>query len=851
MATLISTNDITRIQASVSQRRSLYNALVCSGVALAVYAAFMVAGSWQGQPIMPLDDAYIHFQYARSIATGQPYAYNPGLPPTSGATSFLYPYILAIGYLIGFTGLNLGWWATGVGALALATSAHLIYRLSREFAPEGIAWLMSVVFILSGEYIWHAVSGMETALVVALTLWTLYATVRRDVRLTAVAGMLLALIRPEGGMLAVIAAAVVLYQAMQTIPVQNRLGIPRLWLWRREWLWLLLPVLALGMQPLVNALITGTAVASGNAAKSLFGMIPFDLGVISGRLWDNFSRMELQLTGLRAAREPGYYAPILFLPALLGLLALFRWRRFAALVLSAWLLLGFAAIATLDTAFWHFKRYQMPLIALLYPLAAWGIAYVLRRRPRSSRLITLLAMVTLLLFVPLSTLQFVGHYRLNTGYVAAQPLQMANWLRDNTPEDSIIAVHDVGMMRYMGGRTTVDMVGLTTPGAADYWRNGPGSVGEFLEQVRPDYIASYGVGHGLGLGYLENTDLYAEALIRFPVTLDPTSNVALAAEVQGIYRPNWETTTQTPYPVIINLVTPYIANMQMIETVDVADLESERRHDYRWSSSAPLGGFPTEYNQFDSLGCVVLIGTPCALMDGGRHINGEESFTLHLTAGQSAILITRVHAANVGEIDVYVDDTKIATRLIPSLPGSWTEIPTLIPAQYVSENTRVRIVPRTAGDYMPYMHWAYQGEPTAISLSSAPLGTYQDGAIEVFDPALGYSVSEAGDYALEPVWYWRTDGRSTGNLKMFVHVLDESGQIVTQSDMYPGAGALPPANWIPGSFRERITLEFRQPPPGRYTIVMGLYEAVTITSLMPVGGDEFGRLVIGEFTVDG
>ena len=86
---------------------------------------------------------------------------------------------------------------------------------------------------------------------------------------------------------------------------------------------------------------------------------------------------------------------------------------------------------------------------------------------------------------------------------------------------------------------------------------------------------------------------------------------------------------------------------------------------------------------------------------------------------------------------------------------------------------------------------------------------------------------------------------------MFVHVLDADGHIVTQSDMYPGAGALPPANWIPGSFRERITLEFRQPPPGRYTIVMGLYDAVTLTPLMPVGGDEFGRLIIGEFTVDG
>ena len=51
---------------------------------------------------------------------------------------------------------------------------------------------------------------------------------------------------------------------------------------------------------------------------------------------------------------------------------------FIALMIIAWLLLGIAVISTLDTAFWHFKRYQMPLIALNYPLAIWGIAEVMR-----------------------------------------------------------------------------------------------------------------------------------------------------------------------------------------------------------------------------------------------------------------------------------------------------------------------------------------------------------------------------------------------------------------------------------------------------------------------------------------
>ncbi len=81
------------------------------------------------------------------------------------------------------------------------------------------------VFIgLSGEYIWHFVSGMETALVVVLTLWTLYAVVRRKRALDGrrcLGLTLLALMRPEGGMLAVIAAASVVLSGHADDPRQE------------------------------------------------------------------------------------------------------------------------------------------------------------------------------------------------------------------------------------------------------------------------------------------------------------------------------------------------------------------------------------------------------------------------------------------------------------------------------------------------------------------------------------------------------------------------------------------------------------------------------------------------------
>src|SRR5215218_6857551 len=61
-------------------------------VTLAVAAAFYVpallrTGPWPA----PLDDVYIHFDFARSIAQGHPFEWIPGNGYSSGATSLVYP----------------------------------------------------------------------------------------------------------------------------------------------------------------------------------------------------------------------------------------------------------------------------------------------------------------------------------------------------------------------------------------------------------------------------------------------------------------------------------------------------------------------------------------------------------------------------------------------------------------------------------------------------------------------------------------------------------------------------------------------------------------------------------------
>ena len=61
-----------------------------------------VLGTWSA----PLDDVFIHFDFARETARGKPFQWSPGAGYSSGGTSLLYPFVLAVGYLLGFRKLD-------------------------------------------------------------------------------------------------------------------------------------------------------------------------------------------------------------------------------------------------------------------------------------------------------------------------------------------------------------------------------------------------------------------------------------------------------------------------------------------------------------------------------------------------------------------------------------------------------------------------------------------------------------------------------------------------------------------------------------------------------------------------
>src|SRR6185312_9965002 len=66
-----------------------------------------------GGPGAPLDDTFIHFQFARGLAGGHFFQYVPGEGYVSGATSLLWPLLLAPFYAVGLRDVSLLWaaWA--------------------------------------------------------------------------------------------------------------------------------------------------------------------------------------------------------------------------------------------------------------------------------------------------------------------------------------------------------------------------------------------------------------------------------------------------------------------------------------------------------------------------------------------------------------------------------------------------------------------------------------------------------------------------------------------------------------------------------------------------------------------
>ena len=764
----------------------------------------------ESELLAPLDDTYIHFQYARQFADGDFYRYNPGDDPTSGGSSLLYPIVLAVGYLIGFTGLNLIIWAFVIGVTSHAACVFLIYHLLRE--DRNVALVLAITFAISGPFVWAALSGMETALFICatLTIFTLY----RDEydRMSLLAAGLAALIRPEGA-----AVALGLIVAV---------GLRR----RRISPLMLLPLIAIAAQPMLNIILTGSATASGNLAKShLFNPTLSrweQVETVTSFGWRIWREL---LTGFNPV-DGLYIVPLIavfaFTQILLRLEGDWRARRLSPEVLGLLWMLGFSvAVATLDTAFWHFKRYQLPMLALMFPVGGWLMARI------ASRGWKWVVLGVVLIGSLYTLIDFAGKYERNVFVVQHQQVAMAEWIDANLPDHARIAVHDVGVMRYLGGRDTYDAVGLTTRDAALAWRSGPGTLYEVMavHANRPDYFAIY--PDVLGLPFFVEAGVMGEELARFEMAL-PRNTVASATGTQIVTRADFSGLDVAAEPYQPDIVPE---GFTLIDRLNVAEMGDEVAHGYHWWNDDPIVGFPTELRRLPYMACE---DDPCEVIDGGRVISGGERFRL-APHTDDLLVVLRVHAISSARLTVGCDADQ-QVRIVPDAPGHWIDIPILLDGE-----ARDFCI-ESDGIYHPAHYWIYEGDFPASAPQPDALGTFTDPFVTEFTISLVDFSSQIRGDALHLNLDWFTAREIPVDGKLFVHLyVDPTAPPVAAWDGYPGDGTLPPANWLPGARSDAITLT--NIPPGEYTLAIGFYDPASGTRYTTQGKD--GRLILDTVVV--
>ena len=142
----------------------------------------------------PLDDSWIHLHFARNLAEGAGFAYNPGVP-VSGSTAPLWTLLLAGAFSLAGSAPA---WAKALGITAALATALLTRRLvwmwteSRALALAG-----GVIAAVAGPLVWGALSGMEVSLAALLVTGALVLHTAGRAAPTALLLGLAVLTRPE------------------------------------------------------------------------------------------------------------------------------------------------------------------------------------------------------------------------------------------------------------------------------------------------------------------------------------------------------------------------------------------------------------------------------------------------------------------------------------------------------------------------------------------------------------------------------------------------------------------------------------------------------------------------------
>ena len=407
----------------------------------------------------PLDDSWIHLHFARNLAEGHGFAYNPGRP-VAGSTAPLWTLLLAAGAVVAGASVAT---AKTLGAICGLAAALVTRRAAVAWGvPPMVALVAAVALLWTGALAWGALSGMEVTLAALLVAAALLTHARNRMATTALLAGLAVAARPE--------AALLLPLLLLARPLTRA----------RLALFVLIPALVLAPVVAFSYATTGAPYPATAAAKVEGGLLGWLAGVREPLpqtlftrpwafvldwldwLWQTNPLLPLALPGIALAWRRGGRA--------LGVVAL-------ALLVHP---LGMALLAPYRGPGFQEGRYSIQLLPLAVVVLAVAFARPLARWRAVPLLWLALALWTL---VPAAE-----RYAWGVQNIEAMQVRLGHWVAEHTRPRARLALNDIGAIAWVSRREIVDLMGLVTPEILPYRREGEDGVIRFVGEQCPDYV---------------------------------------------------------------------------------------------------------------------------------------------------------------------------------------------------------------------------------------------------------------------------------------------------------------------------------------------------------------------------
>lgn len=397
------------------------------------------------------DDPFITYRYARNLANGLGFVYNPGQHILSTTTP-LFTLLLA-GIFPLWEKLPAA--ANLVGAFSLATGGLAIWLMAQRWKTPAVGWVGLLIYPTFPLLI--TTIGGEMPLLLALTLGAIAAYAYRRFALCGLLVGLAVLTRPD----ALLAASVLVIDYL----VYRRSAGPSAKPENRQ-VGLAIFTFALVVIPWIGFawVYFGSPIPATLLAKQRQGLMLVSQKFAPGLLTvvhDYQTRLFLWLEALLAVSGlPALLTPSPVNAAPANSAAPRRW-----ILVVAWSGLHFAAYTLLGVS--RYPWYYAPLVPGFLVLTGLGIQNLSRlagrRLAAPGPAILSGALVVILL---LSQAAYARENMSSVDPRYGQYRAAGQWLARNTPQQTLVGTLEIGVIGYYGARPLVDFAGLLQPEVA-------------------------------------------------------------------------------------------------------------------------------------------------------------------------------------------------------------------------------------------------------------------------------------------------------------------------------------------------------------------------------------------------